>query len=373
MTLWTDTLNARIERMNQMSAARNYSAAGSEAAAVAELLFTEAQKAATVDRKNYLANRGGQFLELSVDLHNAGKPKTVVTKTGGTQPQEKRQRAEKDGEESPQFSQGQTLMFSDIAGLENVKQTLLDYVETFRHIEAARKRGLTIGGGLLFYGPPGTGKTMLAKAVAGELGLPFYLGVGSELLSQYYGQSVKNVAALFEQARSEPDGVVLFIDEIDSLARKRTGNTHGATLQILTHLLQELDGAGSRNDKMVFLAATNNPWDIDEALMSRLSETCYVPLPDDAARKAIFELRFAKMPVADKLPIDELVAKTAGMGGREIVSICERANKISFRKMTQSGIDEPVTAADFATAMENIQPRVSQKSLQKYADWTNRK
>jgi SpoVK/Ycf46/Vps4 family AAA+-type ATPase len=137
-------------------------------------------------------------------------------------------------------------------------------------------------------------------------------------------------------------------------------------------LLQELDGAGRNNDGMVFIAATNNPWNIDEALMSRFSETCYVPLPDAAARRAIFALRFQKMPVSDSLDIDELVEKTDGLGGREIVAVCERANKISFRKLTQTGIDEAVNADDFAEALKNVKPKVSEKSLLRYNQWEER-
>jgi len=261
------------------------------------------------------------------------------------------------------------MTFDEIAGLENVKETCLDYVRTIQHIELAKQRGLKTGGVMLFFGPPGTGKTMLARAVAGELGLPFYIAKCSELLSKWVGESTKNLAALFEQARSEPNGAVVFFDEIDNLASKRSGNTHEVSLQVLTQLLTELDGADSANDKLVFLAATNFPWNLDDALMSRIKEKCYVPLPDAAARRAIIEMTLAKSPTDNDVNLEELTEQTDGLGGREIANLCERAKLIAFRDVVKSGIDRGVNAADLTTAMENVRPSVSEKEIQKYENW----
>ena len=288
-------------------------------------------------------------------------------------PQNKPQKSDDDEDAPPKFQPKEsTLTFGDIAGLDSVKETCLDYVRTIQHIELARQRGLKTGGVMLFFGPPGTGKTMLARAVAGELGLPFYIAKCSELLSKYYGESTKNLASLFEQARTEEKGAVVFFDEIDNLARKRTGRTHGASLQILTQLLTELDGADSNNAKLVFLAATNFPWQLDDALMSRIKEKCYVPLPDAPARKVIIEMSLSKGPVADDVDVDDLTARTDGLGGREITNMCERAKLIAFRDVVKNGIDRGVNATDFVIAVENVRPSVGEKELWQYEEWANK-
>ncbi|GHT09627.1 hypothetical protein FACS1894170_00440 [Planctomycetales bacterium] len=373
MTNWQDTYNTLLNNMKRLNESGDRKAAAIEAAKIAELLFTEAKASTVFEHKQQFANRAAQFLEQSVEIRDGKSLAPAACGGGQTTSQQKIKNRDVDNEEAvPQFPLIEPdKRFSDVAGLENVKQTLLDYVNTFRHIEAARKRGLKIGGGMLFYGPPGTGKTMLAQAVAAELGLKICPASGAELKGRCVGDSEKNVKALFEQVRSNKD-FVLFIDEIDSFAKERSGSTSENANLVLEQLLPELDGAGRNNDGMVFLAATNNPWNIDEALMSRFSETCYIPLPDTAARKAIFGLQFKKMPVSDTINIDMLVEQTDGLGGREIVAICERANKISFRKLTQTGVDEPVGTDDFTQAMQNVKPRVSEKSLQKYQEWENR-
>ena len=371
MTNWQNALQTLTADMNRQLEVHDRKAAATSAAKAAELLFSEAKTSTTFERKQQFANRAAQFLELSVEIREGSN--SPLRKQETATPQRKVKNRDGDDEAVPQFTFiDPPYRFSDIAGLETVKQTLLDYVNTFKHIEAARKRGLKIGGDILLYGPPGTGKTMLAQAVAGELGFQICPARGSDLKGRYVGDSEKNVRALFEQVRGTSDKFVLFIDEIDSLAKKRSGSAGENASLVLMQLLQELDGAGSNNDGVVFIAATNHPWNIDEALMSRFSETCYVPLPDAEVREEIFTLQFKKMPVSDAINIGELVQQTDGLGGREIVAVCERANKISFRKLTQTGIDKPVTADDFTTAMQNVKPRVSKKSLQQYQDWENR-
>ena len=370
MTNWQDALQTLTADMNRQLETHDWKVAARSAAKAAELLFREAKTSTTLERKRQFANRAAQFLELSVEILEGNYSPQHKQKAVTLQRKVKNQ---DDDEVAPQFTLIEPPhMFSDVAGLETVKQTLLDYVNTFKHIEAARKRGLKIGGDILFYGPPGTGKTMLAQAVAGELGFQICPARGSDLKGRYVGDSEKNVRALFEQVRSTSDKFVLFIDEMDAFAKKRSGSAGENASLVLMQLLQELNGAGSNNDGVVFIAATNHPWNIDEALMNRFSETCYIPRPDAEARKAIFMLQFEKIPISDTINIDEWVQRTDGLGGREIVAVCERANKISFRKLMLTGIDEPITADDFARAMQNVKPRVSEKSLQKYQDWENR-
>ncbi|MDR2641315.1 MAG: ATP-binding protein [Planctomycetaceae bacterium] len=378
MTSWADTLTTYIEHANSQLQKGDRNGASIETAKAAELLFVEAKKAANTNMKKNLTLRATQLLETSLLLRGEIKKNLPDKQSHNKQqiPQKNNTKSqsqlEKDEEEKPIFSRGSTLAFTDVAGLVDVKNTLLQrIVLPFRFPDKLAIYGLTSGGGMLFYGPPGTGKTLLARAVAGELGLPFYLIKSSEILSQYYGQSTKNLAALFEQARNEPNGACIFFDEIDSLAKKRNDDTHGATLQVLTQLLQELDGVSGRRAKLVFLAATNTPWLLDEAILRppRFCEKCYVPLPDEPARLAMFELGLKNCPVDSDLVFDELVEASEGLSGAEIINICERAKLIPFTEAIQTGKDRAVNNNDFKKAMQNIKPGINPNSLQKYKDW----
>jgi SpoVK/Ycf46/Vps4 family AAA+-type ATPase len=224
---------------------------------------------------------------------------------------------------------------------------------------------------MLLYGPPGTGKTLLARAVAGELGLPFFVIKSPEVLSQYYGQSEKQLAELFDNARNEPDGAVVFLDEIDALGAKRTEQMNEASRRLLTQLLQELDGVGGRSEKLVFLAATNEPWLLDAALLRppRFCEKCYIPLPDGPARRMLFNMSLKECPLDSGVSMESLVARSDGLSGADIVNVCERAKVIPFCESINTGIDRPITANDFGQAMQNVRPSVSVELLKRFEEW----
>ncbi|MDR2171562.1 MAG: ATP-binding protein [Planctomycetaceae bacterium] len=379
MCSWANKLTAYIDNANLLLQKSDRNGAAIETAKAAELLFVEAKKAANAATKKKLTLRASQLLETSLLLRDEIKSKRTPansqpqkTQILSQRNQQEKSKNSNDENDPPVFSRGSTLTFADVAGLDEVKSTLMQRVVLpFRFPDKLLIYGLTGGGGMLFYGPPGTGKTLLARAVAGELGLPFYLIKSSEILSQYYGQSTKNLAALFEQARNEPDGACIFFDEIDSLAKRRTDDMHGATLQLLTQLLQELDGVGGRDGRLVFLAATNTPWDLDDAILRppRFCEKCYVPLPDEPARRAMFEIGLKKCIVDADLNFSELVEISEGLSGADIINICERAKLIPFTEAIQTGVDRPVNANDFKKAMQNIKPSVNKESLKKYENW----
>jgi transitional endoplasmic reticulum ATPase len=380
MTAWAHNLMAYIESANLLLQKGDRSGASIETAKAAELLFIEAKNADNSVTKKKLMLRASQLLETSLLLRGEIKSKNLPGKQLSDKPQkhsvksqpQEVQHVTKEEDDKPVFSRGSTLTFADVAGLDEVKSTLMQrLVLPFRFPEKLAIYGLATGGGMLFYGPPGTGKTLLARAVAGELGLPFYLIKSSEVLSQYYGQSTKNLALLFEQAREEPAGACIFFDEIDSLAKNRTDDTFGATLQVLTQLLQELDGVGGRDARLVFLAATNTPWALDEAILRppRFCEKCYVPLPDEPARRAMFELGLRGCPVEVDWGLSELAAASEGLSGADIINVCERAKLIPFTEAIRTGIDRPINADDFKKAMQNIKPSVNQELLKKYQNW----
>ena len=360
---WPQLLNEMMDRANVRLQQGDRKGSAIEMAKAAEVLFTEAAKAETLEKKKRLAHRAGQMLETSLMLRDS----TVATSC------KTHKDAHTDATAAPVFSRGKPLTFADIAGLVEVKQTLMQrVVYPFRHPEKLEKYRISTGGGMLLYGPPGTGKTLLARAVAGELGLPFYVIKSSEVLGQYYGQSEKQLAELFEQARNEPNGAVVFLDEIDAIGSQRTEQMHEASRRLLTQLLQELDGVDGRSRNLVFLAATNEPWLLDAALLRppRFCEKCYVPLPDAPARQVLFAMNLKQCPLADDLSIARLVEHSDGLSGADIVNLCERAKLIPFCESIDSGEDRPISAADFEQAMRNVRPSVGRQLLKRFESWT---
>lgn len=241
--------------------------------------------------------------------------------------------------------------------------------------EKMARYGLQMGGGMLLFGPPGTGKTMVAKAVAGELALPFFPVLPSQVLSQYYGQSEKQMAELFDEARSYRQGAVIFLDEIDGIGGSR--NRDGASepsRRLLNQLLQELDGIHGRPAGMLFLAATNEPWLLDEALLRppRFTEKCYIPLPDPPGRRVLLQLRLGDCPLAPGIDLDRLVARSDGYSGADLVNLCERAKLIPYRESVLDGTDRPLRESDFDEAMRRVRPSVSRESIHRYEQWAEK-
>ena len=361
---WPALLSEIMNRVNLSLQQGNRQVAAACMAQASELLFLQAQKSETVDDKERFVKRAGQLLDASLALRG-----DASSSTGDANTSEKTT-ASATATVMPQSGKG--LTFADIAGLDGVKQTLLQrIIYPMRHPEKLQKYGIRSGGGMLLYGPPGTGKTLLARAVAGELGLPFFVIKSSEVLSQYYGQSEKQLADLFTEARSQPNGAVVFLDEIDALGAKRTEQMNEASRRVINQLLQELDGVGGRSEKLVFLAATNEPWLLDAALLRppRFCEKCYIPLPDSEARRVLFKMSLKDCPLDHGVSIETLVARSNGLSGADIVNVCERAKVIPFCESIHTGIDRPITADDFDVAMRDVRPSVNATSLKRYEDW----
>ena len=183
----------------------------------------------------------------------------------------------------------------------------------------------------------------------------------AEILSQFYGQSEKQLAEMFRAARNCPEGAVVFLDEIDAIgaARNRDGASEPSR-RVLTQLLQELDGIHGHPTGMLFLAATNEPWLLDDALLRppRFTEKCYVPLPDTDCRRVLLQHRFRQCPLEPGFDLDRLVGRTEGYSGADLINLCERAKMIPYRESITSGVDRPVTAADFEDAFRRVRPSV---------------
>ena len=358
---WPTLLNEIMDHANLSLQRGNRQAAATCMAQASELLFLQARKSETLDDKHRFVKRAGQLLDASLalrgDVQSSETPDKQATSTATSTIM-------------PQSGKG--LDFTNIAGLDEVKQTLLQrIIYPMRHPKKLEHYDIHAGGGMLLYGPPGTGKTLLARAVAGELSLPFFVIKSSEVLSQYYGQSEKQLAELFDNARNEPNGAVVFLDEIDALGAKRTEQMNEASRRVITQLLQELDGVSDRSEKLVFLAATNEPWLLDDALLRppRFGEKCYIPLPDSAARHVLFRMSLKNCPLDHDVSIETLAAWSNGLSGADIANVCERAKVIPFCESITTGIDRSITADDFEIAMRDVRPSVSEELLKRFESW----
>ncbi|CAI5703703.1 unnamed protein product [Peronospora effusa] len=222
---------------------------------------------------------------------------------------------------------GEQVTFENIAGLAHTKQLLQETVMLPQVAPHLFTDGLLKPcNGILMFGPPGTGKTLLAKAVAHECGTTFFNVSASTLSSKYRGDSEKMVRILFDMAHYyEPS--IIFMDEIDAFASTRGAATeHEASRRVKTELLVQINGVSSGEhdgSRVMLLAATNLPWELDEAMRRRLTKRVYIPLPEAKARRAIFELNLGQIDLGLDVKLDDLVVDTDGYSGDDITNVCE--------------------------------------------------
>ena len=256
--------------------------------------------------------------------------------------------------------------FSDIAGLEDVKKAItLRMINPIKYPDKYELYNKKTGGGVLLYGPPGTGKTMIAKAIACEVGATFYAIKGSDIVSKWVGESEQNISALFETARKDPLAII-FIDEMDSLIGTRGVDTHND--KRVNEFLQQIDGFVGRNPNLLLLGATNRPWDIDGAAMrsGRFSQKICVGLPDDKAREFLLKKSIKNIPLADDVNINELVKLTKGYSGADIDELCDRAKDNPLLRSIESNTIVLVTKNDFLKALKEVKPTVDEKEIAKF-------
>ena len=231
------------------------------------------------------------------------------------------------------------ITFNDVAGMDEVKKQLkLRLIDPVRNPRAAAKYGLKAGGGVMLYGPPGTGKTFIARAVAGELNLPFYMITGADIFGKYVGDAEKNVTNIFAEARKNPLSVV-FVDEMETIFSKRTDDIHEVTRKVISIILQELDGVDKSKNPILLLGATNTPWQIDEAFMrpGRFDVLTYVGLPDAAARKQIFTNSLKKSEIRlERGVVDYLTLQTENYSGADIKGVLESLRQTAFEYQANS-------------------------------------
>jgi len=222
--------------------------------------------------------------------------------------------------------------WEDIAGLEEIKRFIK---ESYGLALARRPAGIKLPRTthILLYGPPGTGKTLIAAAISKGLEATFFSCKVSDMLSKYFGESTKLINAVFELA-GQMSPAVIFLDDFESIVPDRDGDSSGAERRVLTELLTCMDGFESKSsDKLVLvIAATNKPWLIDSAILSRFGKVAYVPLPDEAARKRIFELHLTSKGYKTDTDMTQFAKKTAGYSGREIEQICKELIRLMISR-----------------------------------------
>ncbi|KAL7222263.1 hypothetical protein ACSBR1_024048 [Camellia fascicularis] len=279
--------------------------------------------------------------------------------------------------------------WDDVAGLTEAKRLLEEAVvlplwmpEYFQGIRRPWK-------GVLMFGPPGTGKTLLAKAVATECGTTFFNVSSATLASKWRGESERMVRCLFELARAYAPSTI-FIDEIDSLCNARgASGEHESSRRVKSELLVQVDGVNNSSTNedgsskiVMVLAATNFPWDIDEALRRRLEKRIYIPLPNFESRKELIRINLRTVEVAPDVDIDEVARRTEGYSGDDLTNVCRDASLNGMRRkiagktrdeiknMSKDDIsNDPIAMCDFEEAVTKVQPSVSAADIERHEKW----
>jgi cell division protease FtsH len=250
--------------------------------------------------------------------------------------------------------------FDDVAGVDEAKHELQEVVAFLKDPAAFGRLGARAPKGVLLVGPPGTGKTLLARAVAGEAGVPFFSISGSEFVEMFVGVGAARVRDLFEQAKAAAPSII-FIDELDALGRSRTNLAVGGLdekEQTLNQLLAEIDGFDSSGG-VILLAATNRPEILDPALLraGRFDRQVLVDRPDRKGRVAILKVHVGKITLAPDLDLDAVAGLTTGFAGADLANL---ANEAAIAATRRGG--DNVTLADFETAIERIVAGLEKRS-----------
>lgn len=267
----------------------------------------------------------------------------------------------------------QDVKFSDIAGLEDVKKIIqVRIIDAARNPELASKFQVN-GGNFLLYGPPGTGKTLIVHAIAHEIGYPVIVIDPAMLLNPKFGQFEKNINDLFKKVQ-EMEKCILFFDEFDSLAPSRSRTNSSYMKRAVPELLMDLDRLNTRREgKIIVIAATNEPWSIDPAIMraERFDDVIFVPLPDKEARKQMLQKYLSEMLVSPDIDYEGLAAISDGLTGAEIRNVCRKSGEKVFGDVMSDSQVRSINDSDVRDIITNYRRSVTDKMLEKYTNFTD--
>lgn len=280
------------------------------------------------------------------------------------------------------------VLWSDICGLENVKNLLKESVimpikqpQIFKDVRPWK--------GILLYGPPGTGKSFLAKAVATEAAATFFSISASDIVSKWVGDSEQHVKALFNAAREQKPSII-FIDEVESLCAQRSDTEHSSSSRLVTEFLVQMDGVGNNTDGILILGATNLPWLLDAGIRRRFEQRIYIPLPDESARLQMFknDKKLAKMTEGYSGADIAIIINKAKMQPIRITQTSTHFKKIGDKfiacspgdvdaiEMNWMDIEKgkllvpEIKKSDYVKSVEETKPSVNQKELYRFEEWT---
>jgi len=258
--------------------------------------------------------------------------------------------------------ESEKVTFADVAGVEEAKTELVEIVDFLKEPKRFTQIGARIPKGVLLVGPPGTGKTLLAKAVAGEAGVPFFSISGSEFVELFVGVGSSRVRDLFEQAKKQAP-CIIFIDELDAIGKSRaSGGFYGGNderEQTLNQLLTEMDGFAAGDRTVIVLAATNRPESLDPALLrpGRFDRQVLVDRPDLAGRLAILEIHAKGVKLGKDIDLKAIATRTPGFAGADLANLVNEAALLAARRQQQE-----VAQEDFAEAIERVVAGLEKKS-----------
>ena len=258
--------------------------------------------------------------------------------------------------------------FADVAGLENVKAAIRTrIIKPREHPEVYKALNKKPGGGVLMYGPPGTGKTMIAQAIANEVGAVFFDVKCSQIVQKYFGVAERNVKNLFETARKHKVAIIFF-DEFEALGAKRGGNST-VMERLVPELLSQIQGFSGQSNTLLIIAATNRPGAIDSAFLrpGRFSELLFIDLPDKEARMHIIEKAYEGVPLEEGVSIEALAERLEGYNAADVVEFCDRSkDPTADRCIDEHNGDTSkllITAADIEETALRVKSSVHPKDL----------
>jgi len=377
-------LSDAVNKAQQLEANGNYHDAALAYERAAEHAEFFAKNTAELSLQRQRAETGQSYRKRAEELRKFADNSTIsrhaAIESDGTQPD-----ADEFRLSARRLVHKTNIGLDDVAGLAETKK---DIQSAFALAMAKAPVGVQLPRpkSFLFYGPPGCGKTLLAAAISHSFGATFFNVKVGDLLSRYFGDSPKLVQALFEEARSH-DSSVIFLDEFDALAQSRSGGDSTADRRLLVSLLTELDGLREKggDDGVLTIAATNRPWDLDEAILSRFEKLILIPLPDAETRRRLLRLSLEERGYQVDADLNRLVESTDGYSGREIEQLCKRmieamtheANP-NLLNVANQGADalkgyaiqvKPITTKHLTCALKSVNRRTSQDGLKQFERW----